>query len=410
MSNEELLEEIILESIGEYKKIILHLESLGRTATIEEMEVACRAGMRNITSRLMEALLERSTKGYQGTSIFCSCGKRAKFIAYREKTVQTLQGEITFSRAYYHCRFCGEGLCPVDEALGVSRKEISRVLERSICRLATMESFESVAEDIWELTGASVSAKTVQAVSEAAGEKIAQEMRVCAQQAVAGEVEIEQEGEADLICISMDGKMVPTLSGYKELKVAAVYDLLPSANHNGDREPSVGRTTYVGRMDDSDTFGESVWVEAARRGAERAREVVVIGDGAPWIWNQAQSHWPEAIQILDFWHVKDHMWELGSALYGEGTKKTKRFVGYKLDQIVSGKVSKVIGALGKLKVTGDEKSLMLRQTIGYLRVNRHRMRYPKYRGKGYHIGSGVVESACKQFGARLDGAGEVLLR
>ena len=132
---------------------------------------------------------------------------------------------------------------------------------------------------------------------------------------------------------------------------------------------------------------------------------MVIGDGAHWIWNQAQNHWPEAVQILDFWHVKDHIWELGNALWGEGTKKTKRFVGYKLDQIAAGKVGMVIKALSKLEVTGDEKAEILRQTIGYLRTNRHRMKYPKYKKKGYHIGSGVVESACKQFGARLDGAG-----
>ncbi len=400
-----MLEEIILESIGEFNKILNHLSSLGRTASVEEMEAACRVGMRRITSHLMEVLIKESGRGYRGTSIACSCGREARFVGYRKKRVQTLFGEITFERAYYHCASCGEGIHPLDEALGVSRKEMSRVLERGICRLAAVESFETAAEDIWELTGASISAKTVQTASEAEGETILVRMQDKARGAVAGEVEIEAEEHPGVLVVGMDGKMVPTLSGYKEMKVAALYDLLPGAKQGGRDEPSVGRTTYIGQITEPDAFGESVWLESLSRGSQNAKEIVVIGDGAHWIWNQAEMHWPEALQILDFWHVKDHLWELGSALWGEGTKKTRKFVGYKLDQIKKGKVGMVIRALTKLKVTGDEKAEILRQTIGYLRTNRHRMNYPKYAKKGYHIGSGVVESACKQFGTRLDGAG-----
>ena len=126
MSNEALLEEIIPEIISEVNKILSHLFSLGRTATIEEMEAACRVGMRKISTGLMEALIEKSGRGYEGTSIACSCGRNAKFVGYRKKTVQTLVGEITFERAYYHCASCGEGIHPLDEALGVSRKEMSK--------------------------------------------------------------------------------------------------------------------------------------------------------------------------------------------------------------------------------------------------------------------------------------------
>lgn len=408
MSNEQLLQEIIHESTREFNKILTHLESLGRTATIEEMEVSCRSGLRRISTRLMQTLIEKSDKGYQGTSIPCSCGKRAHFVGYRTKTVQTLLGDITFARAYYHCTSCTEGICPADDALGVSRRQISKALERSICRLATVESFECAAEDIYELTGASVSAKTAQVVAEGVGEKILSQMRKEAGEAVEGKVEIKAQEHPDVLCIAMDGKMIPLTSGqHRELKVAAVYDFMPAKGGKGshDGELIAGHTSYLGQFAEPDVFGESVWAEASRRGGEAAREVVILGDGAHWIWNQAQNHWPEAVQILDFWHVSDHLWELGSALYGDATKKTKTFVSYKLDQIKAGKVTMVIKALSKLKVSGDEKIEKLRQTIGYLRTNRHRMKYPTYRNKGYHIGSGVVESACKQFGARLDQAG-----
>lgn len=406
MNRHELLEEILPEVTEEFNNILGALSKLGRTPNLEEMETYLHAGMLKIGARIMQSLVTADGGGYKGSRIQCECGASAKFHSYRKRTVQTTMGTPTFERAYYYCESCGRGMSPLCEELGITRRGISRRLERSICRLAAVEPFESVADDIYEFTGASVCAKTAQVVSEAAGEKIGADRRREAAEAVYGEMEIEAEDKPSVLCISMDGKMITTPSGLREMKVGAVYDLMPARkprSNGNELEPR--RITYLGEFAEAESFGESMWVEGTRRGADHAGLLTVLGDGAVWIWNLAKAHWPKAIQILDYYHASRHMWELGNTLYEQGSKKAVRFVTYKLEQIWSGKVGKVIAALRKLKADTQDAAKKLRDTIRYFQANENRMQYPQYRKMGLHIGSGVVESACKQFGARLDQAG-----
>lgn len=406
MNSYELLEEILPEITEEFKKVLGALSELERTPTIEEMETYIQAGMREIGARMMQALVSATGSGYEGSRIRCECGASAKFHSYRKRRVQTTIGTPVFRRAYYYCESCDGGISPLDEELGITRRGISKRLERSICRLSAVEPFESVAEDIYEFTGASVCAKTVQVVSESAGEKVEAERRHESHEAIYGEMEIEVEDKPSMLCISMDGKMITTPSGLREMKVGAVYDLMSAKEPRNDGnkfEP--GRITYLGEFAEAESFGELMYVEGTRRGADLADLLSVLGDGAVWIWNQAKTHWPKAIQILDYYHASEHMWDLGNTLYEQGSKKASRFVTYKLEQIWAGKVNKVITALRKLRVDTQEKAKKLMDTIHYFEVNKDRMQYPKYRKMGLHIGSGVVESACKQFGARLDQAG-----
>lgn len=307
---------------------------------------------------------------------------------------------------HYYCESCGSGICPLDEELGVTRRGMSRSLERGICRLSAIEPFESVAEDIYEFTGASVCAKTAQIVSEAAGEKARTARRLEAQEAICGDMEIEPEDKPSTLCISMDGKMITTPAGLREMKVGVVYDLIPADKPRSDgNEFESGRITYIGELAEAESFGELMCVEGTRRGADHANLLSVLGDGAVWIWNLAKTHWPKAIQILDYYHVGSHMWELGNALYEQGSENAMRFVSDKLDQIWNGEVHKVIADLEKLETDTREKANKLVDTTRYLDANKDRMQYPAYRKMGLHTGSGVVESACKQFGARLDQAG-----
>jgi hypothetical protein len=406
MNSHKLLDDILPDMTEEFKNLLGALSELGRTPNVEEMETYIHAGMLKIGACIMQAVVGASGSGYQGRRIRCKCGASAKFHSVRKRTVQTTIGTPTFARAYYYCESCGGGISPLDEELGITRKGISKRLERSICRLAAVEPFFSVAEDIYEFTGASVCAKTVQVVSEAAGETVQAARKQEAHEAIYGKIKIQAEDKPSVLCISMDGKMICTPSGLREMKVGAVYDLVPPIKPRKDgKEQEPGRTTYLGEFAEAESFGESMWAEGIRRGADLATRLSVLGDGAVWIWNQADTHWPRATQILDYYHAAEHMWELGNALYEQGTKRTNGFVTYKLDQIWAGKVGKVITALSKLKTDTKEKEKKLKDTIHYFTVNAKRMQYPKYRKMGLHIGSGVVESACKQFGARLDQAG-----
>ena len=403
MSKERLLNEILSEMNAECKRLIEHLAS-SEEVSIERIESSFRQMMLRIGGKFIELYVGRSDLGYDGKRTECSCGKMAEFEGYRSRVVQTMIGTARIERAYYHCPSCRSGFAPLDQELDLSRRSLSRALERAVCRLAVVESFEQTVEDLYDVGGVSVSAKEAQLVSESIGAAIAVQGAAEVEAVWAEEMRIEAEERPEVLCVEVDGKIVPTREGGRELKVAAVSELVAGARANQQRL-EVGKTTYLGRFDCAQDFGRHVWVEAARRGVEDAKVVIGLGDGAPWIWNLMGEQFPNAVQILDFYHASGHLWELGNALYGEGTERAKRFASCKQDQLKAGEVSKVIAALKRLKVADRDKQDKIRLEIGYLQENKDRMQYPTYRERGYHIGSGVVESACKQFGARLDQAG-----
>ena len=404
MSKEELLDHILPEVFSEFNQLAEYLSSTGQTPSIEEMEASYRQVMLRLGGKLIEQVVALKGYGKQGTRVDCNCGGTATFEGYRPKMLTSMIGAARVERAYYHCSDCRSGFAPIDSVLGIGSGTFSPAVERGICSLAAVEPFEKVSEHMYDLSAVSVSAKAVQMTSESWGERIAQEERALVEAVFQDEEQVQAEDHPEVLCIGLDGKIVSLLDRGRELKVASIYDLVHPKDASMDKLRP-GKTSYIGMFRDSCGFGRHVWVEAIRRGAERARAVIVLGDGAVWIWNLAAEHFPEAIQILDIYHVKEHLWELGKVLYGEGNKKTKSFVEYKCRQIESGKVDKVISALKKLKVAAGEKAEKLRVETGYLESNRCRMNYPSYRKCGYHIGSGMVESACKQFGARLDQAG-----
>jgi hypothetical protein len=398
----EMLNEIVDEIEAEFKQLAEYLFEMEEPPTLEEIEVSFRQSMHRIGGKFVECYVKSRNYGYMGRRIACSCGSMAESVGYRPKQIQTLIGQAKIERAYYHCKKCGSGFAPIDEELKLSRRSFSKTVERAVCRLAVVESFESTVDDLYDIGGISISAKEAQIVSESVGAELARVQSEEVREVFELDKEVKAEDDAVILLIEMDGKIVPTHDGGRELKVAAISELVVGESPDDSK---IGKTTYVGNFEIAEEFGRYVWTEAARRGVEQANKVVGLGDGAAWIWNRMGEHFPDAVQILDFYHVSEHLWSLGNALYGQGKERTKKFVDYKLSQIWSGQVDKSINALMKLKFADQDKSEKLRIEIGYLQDNRRRMDYPSYKANGYHVGSGVVESACKQFGARLDQAG-----
>lgn len=404
MSKEELLDHILPQVNAEFKQLAEHLCSMGRIPSVEEMEASYRQVMQRVGGKLIEQVVALQCYGKEGPRMQCECGEMATFEGYRSKTLTSMIGISKIERAYYYCSSCGSGFAPIDSKLGIGSGTFSAAVERGVCSLAAVEPFEKVSEHLYELSAVSVSAKGVQMASESRGARVVQEEESLVEAVFQDDEQVQSQEHPDVLCIGLDGKIVNLLDRGRELKVASIYDLVPAKDGSQDKLRP-GKTSYIGMFRESWEFGRHVYLEAMRRGAEHARVLIVLGDGAVWIWNLAAEHFPDAVQILDIYHVKEHLWELGKVLYGEGSKKTNSFVEYKCRQIESGKVDKVISALRKLNVTDEAQAEKLRVEIGYLESNKGRMNYPSYRKCGYHIGSGMVESACKQFGARLDQAG-----
>jgi len=165
-------------------------------------------------------------------------------------------------------------------------------------------------------------------------------------------------------------------------------------------------TTYVGAIETAEAFGPRLYAEAVRRGVQRAAQVIVLGDGAVWIWRIAEEHFPGAIQIVDLYHAREHVADLGKSLYGRGSAEAKNWAAARCQTLDTGDVEGVVAALGRLRPRQAEGQEAVRKAMGYFETNANRMRYARFRSQGLFVGSGVVEAGCKTIiGLRLKQSG-----
>jgi hypothetical protein len=205
--------------------------------------------------------------------------------------------------------------------------------------------------------------------------------------------------------VSMDGVLVHTAARWREYKLGSVYTTTtrPSATHPGEEEVCAQDISYVGDVAEAADFGQLLWCEAARRGVPTAQEVVVLADGAHWIWQLADEHFPGATQIVDWYHASHYVWQAAHAIYGEGAPLAKRWAKRRLAELWAGQVPKVLRALGEAPQRES-----VQEAITYYTYHQQRMCYADYRARGLQIGSGTMESGCKQIAtARLKQAGMI---
>jgi hypothetical protein len=143
--------------------------------------------------------------------------------------------------------------------------------------------------------------------------------------------------------------------------------------------------------------------EALRRGLARAQERLVLGDGSAWIWNVKADRWKEARELLDFYHGSEHLWQLGRALKGEASAAA--WVEPRLHRLRHGKEKQVLEEIARLKPKGQAGSAAEEQQ-GYFAGQAGRMNYAEVASRGWPIGSGAVESACRQKQCRFKRPGQ----
>ncbi len=337
----------------------------------------------------------------------CACGQTATYLRQRPATVRTVLGPVAIARAYYYCASCRHGHAPLDRQLGYCAGSTSAGLDEVLALLgATADSFEEAVTLLDKLTLVRVCPN----LARAATERLGRVVQAAEQQAVAA-----AWGPGTLppavatppqLYLSMDGVLVHTEEGWREYKLGAVYTTVarPAPTRPGEVEVHAQELSFVGDVTDAATFGQRLWCEAARRGVLTAREVIVVADGAHWIWNVADEHFPEATQIVDWYHASQYIWRVAHAAYGEGTPLAKRWAKRRLDELWAGRVGKVLNEFAAHR----QRGAAVEEAITYYTNNEHRMRYADYRARGLQLGSGSIESGCKQvITARLKQAGMV---
>jgi hypothetical protein len=189
---------------------------------------------------------------------------------------------------------------------------------------------------------------------------------------------------------------------YREVKVGAVFE----ASRGGGRSHLVkdvfldepGSITYVARRTNAENFGPLLYQLAHRCGLEQAEQVVVLGDGAAWIRRIVTEHFPQAIQIVDLYHAREHVWKVANAVYGRGTQQGATWAHAVCDLLCEGRISEVVKRIEALPAILPEPGAARSEPsieADYFRTNEERMRYPVFRAQGMHIGSGIAEAACK---------------
>lgn len=392
---EEVIEKIKGLASKEAGDILLFgVEKLSKEEyDLKEIETEIRRRILSLGRSILEQALTISGSGYVSSIIPCSCkGGKMRFVENRKKVITTLLNDIEVFRAYYYCSKCGRGWIPLDEKLEIEGTGFSPGVREALALVDAEVSFERGSLLLERLIDIRISKQRGQIISEDFGEEIG-----CMYKEIEDKIMEDKEIKKDEVkipqqlYISTDGTKVNTEEGWKEVKVGAIFN----ANLNGDKEPIREETTYLGGFQDSEKFGKRLYSVAVQQGLENAKEVIVIGDGAKWIWTQADTHFHGAVQIVDWYHAVSKLLEVSDSVYGEGKEEGRLWLDRCKEKLKDGNVEGVILLLKGLNVFGKESIEKIKEAIGYFENNKERMRYNYFRDKGYFIGSGVVEASCK---------------
>ena len=375
------------------------------------MEGALREAALAAGAKVLEQLLRDVGVGRRAALVRCRCGTPMNSSGTRPKTVHTLLGPVRFDRSRYVCSSCGHSRYPGDEELGVVRTSRSPGLQRQIARLGAKEAFAEVAEDLRELAGVDISPKDAERISEAVGEDMeirdAQERhRIRFAEPPAPE---NTAKTIETLYIEYDGTGVPMVphevAGRKgkqkdgsaktrEAKLGCVFTQT-RFDEQGRPIRNAASTTFTGAIEAAAPFGERIYAEAVRRGLFHAERVVILSDGAEWIKNIAQTHFPSAIHILDLYHAREHLVGLCKLLFDRDLRRLNHYKDRWWDALDQGNIEAIVDKARSLLPKDPAAGKDARREIRYFEKNKERMRYAHFKAQGLFVGSGVIEAGCK---------------
>jgi len=388
---------------------------------LEAVEMAMRSALHRAGAAALSELLQFPAPAAHQRRLPCPCGHEAHYRELRSKPVLTALGKVEVSRPYYVCPDCHAGQFPADRELDIENTEFSPGVRRMQAVVGQEAPFDHGREQMKVLAGLEVTAKSVERTAETLGVDIAQRQQEAIHQALQLDLPLTAGEPIPVLYVQMDGTGVPVVkketvgrqgkiegqpAHTREAKLGCVF-----TQTTWDREGYPIRdpdsTSYTGAIETAEEFGRRLYAEACQRGWGRAQKKVVMGDGAEWIRNLTAEHFPEAIQIVDLYHARQHLWEVARRLYPEdgGPRKAWMKVHQKrlLDQ---GKIGTLVRRLRAIEADSPEVAQKIRTEADYFEKNTERMRYPEFRRQHLFVGSGVIEAGCKTvIGSRLKRSG-----
>ena len=388
---------------------------------LEAMEMAFRAALHHAGAAALSHLLRFREPDEQQPRLPCSCGRQARYRELRSRRVLTALGAVEITRPWYLCPHCHQGQFPADHELDIENTDFAPGVRRMQALVGQQAPFDQGREQMKVLAGLEVTTKAVERTTEAIGQDIEQRQQQQVQRAVQLELPIVVGQPIPILYVQMDGTGVPVVkketegrkgkadgqpAHTREAKLGCVF-----TQTKWDKEGFAIRdpdsTTYVGAIETAEEFGRQLYLEAWNRGWNHAAKKVVIGDGAEWIRNLVETHFPGAIQIVDLYHARQHLWEVSRALYPNDFVQQKAWMRVHQKRLLDkGKIEKLVTALRSLRHRNADVVDKVRIEADYFEKNAERMRYPQFRRQHLFVGSGVIEAGCKTvIGTRLKQSG-----
>jgi len=392
----------------------------GRT-DLEAVESALRAALHQAGAAALTQLLQFEAPAADQRQWPCRCGHHARYQEIRSKPLLTIVGPVRLSRPYYLCSQCHVGQFPVDVELDVENTEFSPGVRRMHALVGQQAPFEHGRAQMQLLAGLEVTTKSVERIAEAIGGDIVQREREEIDQALQLDLPAIAGEPIPVLYVQMDGTGVPVVkketlgrqgkrdgqpAHTREVKLGCVFTQT-TWDEEGFAIRDPDSTTYTGAIETAVEFGKRIYREALQRGWNRARKKVVIGDGAEWLWNLVAEHFSGAIEIVDLYHARQHLWVVARQLYPQEDVAQKAWMKVHQKRLLDkGKLEKLVSVLRSITTANPQLAEKIRTEADYFERNAERMRYPRFRAQHLFVGSGVIEAGCKTVvGSRLKQSG-----
>jgi hypothetical protein len=385
--------------------------------TIAEIEDGMREMLREIGNQMLGIYLS-SMQATPASEIACPCGGELKYQRMRSATLISVFGRVTYERAYYANCKCKRGLSPLDKRFGLEPGAVTAGLSKLLALTGIGHSYDESPKWLEAFLLFGVSENTVRSETEKMGalqgkieeeliQKSQDEAHLQERQRNPGKIVPRLYGSMDAAKVRIEprprkGKAPEKHEDWRDMKVLCWFEAeqVPPAQRSVRHKEKVERNhvplrakniQYFADITDAESFGRLLWATGCTVNADLSPELVFLGDGAVWIWNLVAQYYPNAIQIVDWYHAEEYLDNVAKAAFSSQSVRSG-WLEEVTQALWDGRVEKVIRACAAL----DQSCNEIRKAVSYFSNNIERMRYDQFRANGLMIGSGTVESGCKQ--------------
>jgi hypothetical protein len=387
--------------------------------SIRGVETSMREFLREIGAEAMGRYLERVDEHIREQEKACECGGQMVYQFRRKAMILSVFGRVSFRRRYHICRQCHRGQSPLDRKIGLEAGKVTAGLAELLALAGVEVAFEEASRWLERFLLFRVSDNTVRKETEQFGElykhQEEQWKEQSHQEAWLQERQRKIGKQPGRLYGSIDGVMAPLKDEWRELKNIAWYRVERIRAYQERRH----HASYVGEQNDlqaqdityhcdiqpADEFRQLFWATACQRNADLYDELVFVCDGAIWIWKLIEHYFPDAVQIVDWYHASEYLAPIAEAAFGKDTPEYHAWLEQARTQLWEGQVDDLIHDCQVLEAKPAARQAV-HHAVSYYSNNRKRMDYARFRKHGYFIGSGTVESGGKQIATlRLKRAG-----